>query len=90
MAGMNASKPHPSDVKDEEWKFVAPCLTLLPLDAGQREHSLREVFNALRRMVKSVHRGACCRMISRRDIRCISKHSAASGPVASRPWPLCT
>jgi hypothetical protein len=48
MASMNARKPYPNDVKDEEWEFVVPCLTLLPLDAAQREYSLREVFNGLR------------------------------------------
>jgi transposase len=53
MAGMNARKPYPSDVTDEEWEFVAPYLTLLPLDALQREHSLREVFNGLRWLVRS-------------------------------------
>jgi transposase len=46
-------KPYPSDVSDEEWAFVAPYLTLLPADAGQRRHDLREVFNALRYVVKS-------------------------------------
>jgi len=50
---MNARKPYPSDVKDNEWEFVAPYLTLLPLDAGQRQHPLREVFNALRWLVRS-------------------------------------
>ena len=50
---MNARKPYPSDVQDEEWEFVAPYLILLPLNAGQREHSLREVFNALRWLIRS-------------------------------------
>jgi transposase len=40
--------PFPADVSDAEWAFVAPCLTLLPEDPGQRRHTLREVFNALR------------------------------------------
>jgi transposase len=44
--------PYPSDVSDEEWGFVAPYLTLLPEDAGQRRHNLREVFNALRYLVR--------------------------------------
>jgi transposase len=48
-----ARKPYPSDVSDEEWAFVAPYLTLLREDAGQREHSLREVFNGLRYVVRS-------------------------------------
>ena len=49
---METRKPYPSDVSDEEWAFVAPYLTLLPLDAAQRTHDLREVFNALRYMVR--------------------------------------
>jgi transposase len=53
LRGMTAGKPYPSGVSDEEWLLVAPCLTLLPEQAGQREHSLREVFNRLRYVVKS-------------------------------------
>jgi transposase len=49
---METHKPYPSDVSDEEWAFVAPYLTLLPLDAAQREHDLRELFNALRYLVR--------------------------------------
>src|SRR5579859_6690254 len=44
---------YPSDVSDDEWAFVAPNLTLLKEEAPQREHSLREVFNGLRYMVRS-------------------------------------
>src|SRR5258708_1168099 len=44
---------YPSDVNDDEWAFVAPYLTLMKEDAPQREHSLREVFNGLRYMVRS-------------------------------------
>ena len=47
-----ARKPYPSDVSDEEWGFVAPYLTLMREDAAQRTHSLREVFNALRYLVR--------------------------------------
>ncbi len=43
-------KPYPTDVSDEEWVVVAPYLTLLPEDAKQRKHDLREVFNAARWM----------------------------------------
>ena len=52
--------PYPSDVSDEEWAFVAPYLTLMTEDAPQREHSLREVFNGLRILVRA---GAPWRMI---------------------------
>jgi transposase len=51
--GMTHRKPYDTDVTDEEWSFVAPYLTLLPEDAGQREHSLREVFNAPRWLVRA-------------------------------------
>ena len=46
-------KSYDSDVSDEEWAFVAPYLTLLPEAAGQRFHPLREVFNALRWIVRA-------------------------------------
>jgi transposase len=46
-------KAYPSDVRDEEWAFVAPYLCLLPETAGQRKYPLREVFNGLRYLVKT-------------------------------------
>ncbi len=46
-------KPYPSDVTDEEWAFVAPYLTLMDETAPQRRHSLREVFNGLRFIVRT-------------------------------------
>ena len=52
--------PYPSDVSDEEWAFVAPYLALLRVTAPQREHSLREVFNGLRWLVRA---GAAWRMM---------------------------
>jgi transposase len=52
--------PYPSDVSDEEWTFVAPYLTLLSETASQRHHSLREVFNGVRYIVKT---GAHWRML---------------------------
>jgi transposase len=48
-----ARKPYPSDVTDEEWAFAAPYLTLMREDARQRGHSLREVFNGLRYVVRA-------------------------------------
>ena len=50
---MATRKPYPSDVSDDEWAFVAPYLTLMTEDAPQRDHSLREVFNALRFLVRT-------------------------------------
>ena len=50
---MSHRKVYPTDVSDEEWDFVAPYLTLLREDARQRVHPLRDVFDALRWMVKA-------------------------------------
>ncbi len=52
--------PYPSDVSDEEWVFVAPYLTLIRPNAPQRRHNLREVYNALRWIVRA---GAPWRML---------------------------
>ena len=52
---------YPSDLRDDEWAFVAPYLTLMTESVPQREHSLREVFNGLQWIVRS---GAQWRMVS--------------------------
>lgn len=43
---------YPSDVGDEEWGFCVSYLTLMDEEAPQRVHPLREIFNALRYLVK--------------------------------------
>jgi transposase len=48
-----ARRPYPTDVTDDEWAFAAPYLALLRADAPQREHDLRDVFDALRWLVKA-------------------------------------
>jgi transposase len=53
-------RAYPSDVSDEEWALVTPYLTLMTEAAPQRAHSLREVFNGLRRLVRA---GATWRMM---------------------------
>jgi transposase len=50
---MATRKPYPSDVSDEEWKFVAPYLALVREDAPQRDHDLREMLNGLRWVVRT-------------------------------------
>jgi transposase len=50
---MITHQPYPSDVSDAEWEFVLPYLCLLPEDAGQRVHNLRDVFDALRWLVRA-------------------------------------
>jgi len=49
----HSRRAYPSDVTDEEWGFLLPYLLLLRADAGQRQHSLRELFNALRYVVRT-------------------------------------
>jgi transposase len=46
-------KPYPTDVSDDEWAFVAPYLALLDEEALQRRYPLREVFNAVRWIVRA-------------------------------------
>jgi transposase len=46
-------QPYPSDVSDVEWEFVVPYLCLLREDAAQREYNLRDVFDALRWIVRT-------------------------------------
>lgn len=46
-------KPYQSDVTDAEWEFLLPYLTLMKADAPQRSNDLREVFNAVRYVVKT-------------------------------------
>jgi len=50
---MEQRKGYPSDVSDEEWALVVSYLTLRTEEAAQREHSLREVFNGLRWIVRA-------------------------------------
>ncbi|WEY37672.1 IS5 family transposase [Paraburkholderia sp. SUR17] len=50
---MSKRKPYPTDVSDEEWHFAAPYLTLMSKDAPQRRYELREMFNALRWIVRA-------------------------------------
>jgi len=52
-SGVNIKrKSYPSDVRDEEWAFCATYLTLMTKQALQRIYPLREIFNALRHLVK--------------------------------------
>lgn len=53
-------KAYPSDVSDEEWAFVSPYLALMTEEAPQRDHSLCEVFNGLRWIIRA---GAPWRMM---------------------------
>lgn len=46
-------KAYPSDVSDAEWEFLLPYLTLMREDAPQRDHALRDLFDALRYVVKT-------------------------------------
>lgn len=46
-------KTYPSDVSDEEWSFAAPYLSLMTPAAPQRKHEVREVFDALRWLVRT-------------------------------------
>jgi len=53
-------KSYPSDVSDEEWSFCVNYLTLMTEEAPQRDYPLREVFDALRYLVRT---GGAWRML---------------------------
>ena len=44
---------YPSDVTDEQWEFLLPYLTLMTEAAPQRQYSLRDLFNAVRYIVRT-------------------------------------
>ena len=46
-------KSYKGDVSDAAWEFLAPYLTLMREDAPQREHALRDVFDALRYVIRT-------------------------------------
>ena len=48
-----AREAYPSDVSDGEWDFCVPYLTLMKEQSPQRKHSLREIFNGLRWLVRA-------------------------------------
>ena len=52
--------PYPSDSSDPEWEFACPYVTLMTEDAPQRNYALRDVFDALRYVVRS---GCAWRML---------------------------
>lgn len=60
MNRKSTRKSYPSDVSDEEWAFVAPYLTLMSDEAPQRKYPLRDLFDALRWIVRA---GAPWRMM---------------------------
>ena len=76
---MNPSRtPYPTDVSDDEWAFVAPYLTVLPQDAGQRTYSLREVYKGLRWIVRA---GAPWRLMPN-DLPCLQGGLSANATMA--------
>jgi transposase len=46
-------KRYPSDIEEAEWEFVLPYLALIAPESPQRKYDLREVFNALRYVVRT-------------------------------------
>ena len=46
-------KSYPSEVSDGEWELLLPYLTLMRDDAPRRAHALRELFDAIRFVVRT-------------------------------------
>src|SRR5215210_1292922 len=53
MAMSATRKSYPSDVSDVGWEFLLPYLTLMRGDAAQRAYALRDVFDAVRYVVRT-------------------------------------
>ena len=51
--GIKGRAGYPSNVSDEEWAFVLPCLLLSREDSAHREHDLRAVFNGVRYIART-------------------------------------
>ena len=47
MCPAQPRKRYPCDVDDKEWALVVPYLTLMTEAPPQRDHPMRELFNAL-------------------------------------------
>ena len=52
MCSAPSRKLYPSDVSDDEWLLAVPSPTWMTEAAPQRDHSMRELFNALRSMIR--------------------------------------
>jgi transposase len=46
-------RSYPSDVSDAEWEFLVLFLTLMREDAPQRDYPMRDLFNAIRYVVRT-------------------------------------
>ena len=54
LASMSTTrKSYKSDVSDADWEFLVPYLTLMREDAPQRDYSLRDIFDAMRYVVRT-------------------------------------
>ena len=80
-------KPYPSDVSDKEWSQVVSNLTLMTEAAPQREHYLRDLFNALRHVIRyGIAWRAMPNDLPRPGLRSISSGNAGWQRNASRCW----
>jgi transposase len=79
-------KPYPSDVSDEEWSLVVGYLTLMKEDAPHREYALRELFNALRYVIRYGIACGPCRTTFHRGTRCINRPTVGWQRDVLRLW----
>ena len=73
-------KSYPRDVTDVEWEFLLPYLTLMREDAAQREYTLRDLFDAMRYVVKT----GCQPSISKPDVGWQLASSKMRRPIFAR------
>jgi transposase len=59
-APVNARKPYPSDVTDEEWALIQPCVPRAKTGGRREEQPKREILTAICYVVRS---GCAWRML---------------------------
>lgn len=79
-------EPYPTDVDDAEWAFAVPYLTLMRPGAPKRVYALREVFNAVRWLVRTGAQCGCCSTSSLPERRSTSRPSAGGPAASSKRW----
>jgi hypothetical protein len=72
------AKRHPTDLTDEEWRFIQPFLPPVSERGHKPKTNLREVLDALRHLARTAAAGGCCRTTFRLGRRSIGGSGGSS------------
>lgn len=90
MAGFEkGARRYPTDLTDEEWRFIQPFLPPVPKRERKPKTDLREVLDALRYLARTAAAaGGCCTRFDRNlknFMGAVSLAAAVSGGCESEP-----